>query len=169
VAPGPQPREPVYSFYDDLRAGLHFYPRLRDQRQRPDRRQLPGRGPFIFTASLYADGNFTTIDAPAATGTYARGINNSGEILGSTNDPGFFIDAGGIFTAIASTSFGIPSAKRRSTTAARLWDLSATSRLETYVGFLYAGGTFTPLGDDVIPHGINDSGEMGRVFWPRPI
>ena len=54
-------------------------------------------------AFLYNAGVFTTIDDPSATtGTFARGINRSGQIVGffgSTGTHGF-IDNGGIFSTI---------------------------------------------------------------------
>jgi probable HAF family extracellular repeat protein len=36
---------------------------------------------------IYQDGTFTTVDAPGATATYLRGINNNGEIIGGYSTP----------------------------------------------------------------------------------
>ncbi len=53
---------------------------------------------------IYDSGTYTVFDVPGATGTYANGINDSGQIVGSYVDVAGrfhgFLDSGGSFTTI---------------------------------------------------------------------
>jgi len=133
---------------------------------------MAGGNPAL--ASLYT---FTTIDAPNATlGTYANGINNSGQIAGSyINATGnhAFIDNGGVFTTIDHPDAS--SLLNGGTAAIGINDSGQI--VGTYIdalfvnhGFLYSAGVFTTIDDSngtfgTIPSGINASGQIVGSYF----
>jgi probable HAF family extracellular repeat protein len=116
-----------------------------------------------FADSIYS---FTTIDVPGATGGTrgARGINDSGQIVGSfydgVRDHGFAY-SGGRFTTIdvpgafTNVAFGINNSGQ---IVGSFIDATA------YHGFEYAGGSFTTIDFPGSPYtqayGINDRGQI---------
>jgi probable HAF family extracellular repeat protein len=120
---------------------------------------------------LYSGGSFTVINAPGAeySITYALGINDSSQIVGTTNNDVFsFLYSGGIFTTISDQGNG--------TGANGIND--AGQIVGCYYdaigghGFLYSGGVFTILDDPLADKpfagytngtcatGINNSGQI---------
>jgi probable HAF family extracellular repeat protein len=127
---------------------------------------------------LYSAGSFTLINFPGADSTSAFGINDIGDIVGSTSFPGVggasgYILSGGRFTKLdhpdASSSggslltgaFGVNSAGK---VVGIFTDAGA------YRGFIYDRGTFAPLGappnvdPPIVPLGINDAGQIVGYF-----
>ena len=126
-------------------------------------------GPFLGLASVaLADSlTFASIDDPSAVlGTYAWGINTSGQISGYYSDEtGIhgFLSSGGIFTSIDDPSattgtfvYGINDAGQ---TVGSYGDTSGVH------GFVDSNGTFTTIADpsspsETIAYGINDAGQI---------
>ena len=121
-----------------------------------------------FASPIYS---FTTIDVPGASETFAEGINNSGQIVGSFNVFSTlmthgFLDINGSFITIdfpgvtgATNAYGINN------TGQIVGAFSGTGGLAQ--GFLDTGGSFSnidvPGATATIPRGINDSGQI--VGW----
>jgi hypothetical protein len=115
-------------------------------------------------------GNFTTIVFPGATSTSARGINNSGDIVGSYLSVdgiwhGFLRDSGGNFTTIdypgASDIWTLPYAINNSGAIVGYYYRPGIGSIH---GFLYVGGDFFtidyPLASYTLAEGINDTGDI---------
>jgi len=95
---------------------------------------------------------FTTIDVPAATGTGATGINNSGQIIGGFLSGGTFngfVDVGGVFTTLnkPGATSTLLFANNASGMIVGGYPVGAgpDNPFETANGFLYSGGVFTTL------------------------
>jgi probable HAF family extracellular repeat protein len=126
---------------------------------------LIGVSSGTWAAPIY---NFTTIDLPGGTETFAHGINDAGQIVGSFGDAtvqhGFLKD-GSTFTMIdvpgatGTEANGINSAGQ---IVGIFRDATGTH------GFLKDGDTFTTLNypgaADTLAYGINDSGQIVGVF-----
>jgi probable HAF family extracellular repeat protein len=104
--------------------------------------------------------SFTTLDVPGASpgSTSANGINNSGQIVG-TSSLGPFLYTGGTFTTIAGTTNAL--------------GINDSGQIVTGGGVLNADGSFTPInfpGAEVTSSlGINNSGQVvGDIFIGTP-
>jgi probable HAF family extracellular repeat protein len=112
--------------------------------------------------------NFTTIDVPGGTASFAIGINDAGQIVGYFDDAtgrhGFLKD-GSIYTTV-----DVPGATRTEANG-----INSTGQIVGYFGdatgthgFLKDGDTFTTLNypgaGDTLAYGINDSGQIVGVF-----
>ena len=121
---------------------------------------------LCLAAPALADYTFTTVDVnlPLGIETWAYGINNSGDIVGSYSDGVAtywgFLDVGGTFTtinpgAVETWAYGINDSGN---IVGPFWDGS------TYWGFLDVGGTFTTVDSGfyvtVGAYGINNSGQI---------
>ena len=118
---------------------------------------------------------FTTFDVPGSNlgTTYARGINNAGQLTGQYRDGAVtrsFVDAGGVFT-----TFGVPNplppiGSAGTTLAAYgINDAGQTVGIEfngnvNAAGFLDTGGTLSgvnvPGASQTTPQGINNAGQI---------
>lgn len=117
-----------------------------------------------------AGGHFTTIAVPNALNTFARGINDSGQIAGyytdTNNRTHGFLYNGGIYTTIdvptssATYAYGINN-------AGQIVGRSDDPGYQMH-GFLYRSGNFTkidvPGADNTVLIGINDSGQISGYF-----
>jgi probable HAF family extracellular repeat protein len=122
-------------------------------------------------SAAYAQFNYCTIDYPAGFGTYARGINSSGEIIGSYND-----ENGNLHALLIQNDTFIPLAPS-SVLGTEYSDAYKINDQGQVVGeecdsagchgFLYSNGVVTllnfPGADDTFAWGINNSGEV--VGW----
>ena len=86
---------------------------------------------------VWHDGDYTTVDVPGAAATVVLGINNRGQMVGSSIDPeggyhGFLRDNGGAVTTLPEAPGADLRMEERSpaasTTAARSWVLPTTPR-----------------------------------------
>jgi probable HAF family extracellular repeat protein len=138
---------------------------------------------------LYSNGIWTTLDDPLAkrdasgnlTGTFASGINDAGQIVGSYLDSAnrghAFLYSGGVWTTLDDPAAGATGV----TSASAINDqgqIVGTFRDGTgNHGFLYSGGTWTTLDDpfahssvdNPFPHstiatGINDAGQIVGTY-----
>jgi probable HAF family extracellular repeat protein len=121
---------------------------------------------------------FTTIDVPGSFDTEARGINNTGQIVGRFQSnrggaQGFayqgFLDTGGSLNFI-----NVPGASNTSA-----WGINGAGQIVGFYngeatpgvdGFLYASGTFTPIDvpgavGETTAFGINDAGQIVGGFY----
>jgi probable HAF family extracellular repeat protein len=123
---------------------------------------------------LYSKGVYTTISVPGSTQTWATGINDQGQIVGSYNTGhGFngFLYSNGIYTKISVPSapddtyvYGINNSRQIVGT----YNTGSTGMF----GFIYDKGTFTTLSDPLaapaVPQtaasGINNSGQVVGGF-----
>ena len=70
---------------------------------------------------LHSGGVYTTIDFPGTNANSAAEINNSGQIVGSHQNPeNGYLYSGGVFTPIAVSGRSLPR-PRASTTPAKSW------------------------------------------------
>jgi parallel beta-helix repeat protein len=129
-------------------------------------------GVGLVVVSLPAEDTFTDIDYPGASATYARGINDAGDIVGffmnADNLARGFLLRGGKFTEIH-----FPDA--RQTWA---WGINSRGDISGYYGVggithgfrLSSEGVFTSLdcpGDGVtVTYGINSAGDIAGYFTP---
>ena len=137
---------------------------------------------------LYSDGSFTNLNVPASSGsqfggpgTYASGINDSGEVVGSftviTSEPEIngtsgFLYSGGNYAGLQDTSgevYGL-----RYTIASGINPsgqiVGSFENGSGVHGFLYSGGTYTNIDDPsatmgTVASGINDSGQIVGTFY----
>jgi probable HAF family extracellular repeat protein len=113
-----------------------------------------------------ADYIFTTLDVPGGTNTEASGINNAGQIVGSSSAGGFLL-SGGTYSPLSFSPSGINDSNQ-------------------IVGgnTLYSGGSYTTLtvpirgATNTIAYGINNSGHIvgsygfvdpNHISWPTSI
>jgi uncharacterized membrane protein len=128
---------------------------------------------------LYSGGSYTTIAFPGATDTFARRINNSGQIVGwylsGGSEFGFLYDDG-VYTTIAPPGSTFSIAFGLNDRGQIVGSYNTGGPLD--FGFLYSGGTYTPLsvgGDYTHANNINDAGqivgayETSTVSVPGPI
>jgi probable HAF family extracellular repeat protein len=139
---------------------------------------------------LYSGGSFTTIDYPNTSknssgffgGTEANGINNSGQVVGFHGPttlgvaPGYLY-SGGSFTSISAMPNAFTSAAYGINDAGQIAGTSELTSGSYYPypsgswppeGFLYSGGSFTPLAPpnsyDSAASGINNAGQIVGGF-----
>ena len=130
---------------------------------------LPVGGPYRRAqATTYS---FTTIDVPGATSTFAYGINDAGQIVGTSGGHGF-LDTAGRFTPI-----DVPGAF--STSAYGINDSGQIVGYYTsgFHGFLDTAGSFTtidvPWASATFAYGVNGAGQIvgsssfGSIFFPN--
>ena len=123
------------------------------------------------TGFLYVNGGVTTIDDPLAvgnqsfaSGTFARGINNAGQIVGYYNASGGMIH-GFLYSGGAYTTLDDPLGARGTYAT----DINNAGQIVGYFidvnggihGFLYSGGAYTTIDDPsatggTYVYGIND-------------
>jgi probable HAF family extracellular repeat protein len=123
------------------------------------------------TSCAYAQFNYCSIDYPAGFGTYARGINDNGQIIGSYNDQN-----GNLHALLIQNNTFIPLAPT-SVLGTEYSDAYKINNRGEVVGeecdskgchgFLYNNGVVTllnyPGADDTFAWGINNFGEI--VGW----
>jgi len=124
----------------------------------------------IHSGFLESGGSFTALDAPGASFTLPRGINNAGQIVG-----GFQDSTGGhsfLYTMGSFSTFEVPGARPNSTGANDINDAGQivgtfSSSDGTGHGFLYGSGNLTTIdvpGQITAPQGINDVGQIVGYF-----
>ena len=123
-------------------------------------------------AGLAMAQNYTIIDYPGATNTYAAGINNGGDILGYYQVPGV-ASRGFLLSAGKFTQVDYPDAKSTNPKGINaLGDIvgTYTDTGGTMHGFLLSKGKSTSLdypGADVQPYAINSAGDIvGMIQFP---
>jgi len=120
---------------------------------------------------LYSNGVFNTIRFPGADDTVARGINNAGQIVGTSTNIGFgsygFLDSQGEFSRISvpgssfSGAYGINNAGQIAVTASfgsRDYGYIDNNGVFTEFSFYSSGNSVTRLS------GINDAGQIIGSF-----
>jgi probable HAF family extracellular repeat protein len=111
---------------------------------------------------------YTTLDDPAATnGTFATGINDQGQIVGTYNDaagPHGFLYSGGVYTTLDNTVRPLGDTVVNG--------INALGQIIGYYydgngdkhGFLYSNGAYSPLdypaARQTVPLGISDAGQI---------
>jgi probable HAF family extracellular repeat protein len=113
--------------------------------------------------------NFTTIDAPGATLTLARGINDAGQIVGRFDDATFgkhsFLKNGATFTPIDVPGATSSQANGINNAGQIVGDFVTASNVH---GFLKDGATFTtidvPGATSSQANGINNAGQIVGDF-----
>jgi len=125
-----------------------------------------GFSPIVRATSF----TFTTIDVPGATNTYAIGINNAGQIVGSFSEDNpdrftGFLDTNGVLTTI-----NVPGAVGTSASAISNTGIIAGSFTDTQppriqaLLFVDTNGVFDQIiysgANMIVPRGINDAGEI---------
>jgi probable HAF family extracellular repeat protein len=132
-----------------------------------------------FHAFVYADGTFTQLDIPGASGiAAAQGINNVGQIVGTFGNN--FVQHGFVYTSGNFTQLDVPglSGLQQYTSptgindAGQIVGFSRDSRNFGAQGFVYDGrsNSFTQLNvpgaTDTEPFGINRAGQISGGFGP---
>jgi probable HAF family extracellular repeat protein len=136
----------------------------------------PGSGPGRIALGKVMTYTFTTLDNPAEpepnqSETFLTGINNLGQISGSTNhaDVGFIYSAGTYNPIVSFYSGGVGGINDQGQV---VWT-DINGLYGYYNGFLYSDGVNTPIGDPhaaaaynyTIPVGINDATQIVGYYY----
>jgi hypothetical protein len=122
--------------------------------------------------------NFTTIDFPGATNTFAGGINSLGHIVGGYALPNGsrhgFVDVSGVFTTIDDPNATVGTEAADVNSSEQIvgsYDFTDPNHpLEGAHGFLLSGGVFTAIDypaqgvTSTTPNGINGAGDVVGVY-----
>ena len=118
---------------------------------------------------LYANGAFTIIDVPGASYTFANGINNTGQIVGSFEKNGVhgFIETRGTFSTIDVPGVSAPGGRRVSTVATGINDaghiVGFFDNINGVYGFLDADGVFSTIQPGAPFTNLGDINNTGRI------
>jgi probable HAF family extracellular repeat protein len=113
---------------------------------------------------IYSGGTYATIAFPGATDTFARGINDLGQVVGFYSDKtggGGFLYSGGVYTQISFPSIpvasSLPLGINNAGQIVGFYDYPTGEH-----GYLYSGGTFTTLSipSPNIAERINNLGQI---------
>jgi probable HAF family extracellular repeat protein len=106
-----------------------------------------------------ADHLFTTIDVPGSTSTTLAGINNLGQIVGTSSAGSFLLSAGNF------TTLNVPG------TPSGINDSGQIVGNIFKVGYLYSGGSYVTLSvapaGITVARGINNAGEVVGYWYDR--
>src|SRR5438067_900286 len=120
---------------------------------------------FCSHVALANSFTFVSVDLPGSTYTDVRGINDAGQIVGSSNNASGaigFLQTNGVVTIIDAP--GIPGDPAKATVA---WDINNAGQIvvSSLAGhFLYANGVFTFISLPGNATGINDIGQLVGTF-----
>ena len=136
---------------------------------------------FADAGFLYSGGKFTSITVPGASDTWAYGINNSGQIVGSYDgDSHGFLLSGNTYSKIDYPGAYVTVASSINNMGQIVGYYYSHSTSFSPHGFLLSGGTYSnidfpgefntyPYGLYTYPFGINDSGQIvGTVVAAAP-
>jgi len=115
-----------------------------------------------------SNSGFTVLTVPGSTSTTATGVNNLGQIVGSSS-LGSFVDTNGVFATIAYPGAGGTSAQGINDAGEVVGFYTAANGGLPWQGFVEQNGVYNTLNDpgatNTVLYGINDQGDIvGNYF-----
>jgi uncharacterized membrane protein len=112
---------------------------------------------------------FTTIDYPSATnGTVAAGINDSGQIVGSSSGGGFLLNGDSFTALMVGSSPTTPIGINNPGQVVGTYRTHGSPATILDFGFLYSNGTYTTFSNSSVLNDINDLGQIVGTWGGFP-